>query len=85
MYLEIHSLVEHFFRDQGFSQVTIQPEFLVHESPSEEDLVTCTLHTCDNCGDKKCCNDVYCVTKTTISLAKKVQHWDQNVNNSRSG
>jgi len=56
-YLEIHENVEDFFQNQGFSQVTIQPEFVLQEHPSELDLITCNLKCkAKECEDKQCCD-----------------------------
>ena len=43
VYQEINKQVESFFYSQGFSQVTIQPEFPVSINPSLEDISECTL------------------------------------------
>ena len=43
VYSEIHCQVETFFNSQGFSQLTIQPEFPPSSNPSKEDISSCTL------------------------------------------
>eukprot|EP00092_Neocalanus_flemingeri_P090158 GFUD01114168.1.p1 GENE.GFUD01114168.1~~GFUD01114168.1.p1 ORF type:complete len:367 (-),score=88.31 GFUD01114168.1:241-1341(-) len=58
VYTEIHGQVETFFNSQGFSQVTIQPEFPPSGDPSEEDISTCTLKCkSEECGERTCCKD----------------------------
>jgi len=58
VYQEINKQVESFFYSQGFSQVTIQPEFPVSINPSLEDISECTLKCKgDVCVPKSCCNE----------------------------
>jgi len=58
VYTEIHGQVETFFNSQGFSQITIQPEFPPSPNPSQEDISTCTLKCKSNeCGERTCCKD----------------------------
>merc|ERR1719244_83852 len=59
VFTEIHGQVETFFSSQGFSQVTIQPEFPPppHEPDDiQEDLNSCTLKCkSDECEEMTCC------------------------------
>jgi len=56
VYTEIHGQVEAFFNSQGFSQVTIQPEFPISHNPSQEDLAMCTLKCkSEACEERTCC------------------------------
>jgi len=64
VYKEIQSQVEIFFRSQGFSQVTIQPEFPATPNPSLEDMSNCTL----KCKDVDCAEKTCCKLEDTISL-----------------
>lgn len=58
VYTEIHGQVETFFNSQGFSQITIQPEFPPSPNPSQEDISTCTLKCkSKECGERTCCKD----------------------------
>jgi len=59
VYTEIHTQVETFFNSQGFSKITIQPEFPQSENLTRQDSPRCTL-TCPheaNCTEKSCCNE----------------------------
>lgn len=59
VYTEIHTQVETFFNSQGFSKITIQPEFPESENLTRQDSPRCTL-TCPhgaNCTEKSCCNE----------------------------
>merc|ERR1712060_181222 len=56
--LALHE-VETFFNSQGFSQITIQPEFPDNDNLTRQDSPRCTL-TCPhgaNCTEKSCCNE----------------------------
>jgi len=57
VYREIHSQVTHFFTSQGFSKLTIQPEFPQEENLTRQDSPTCTL-ACkgSHCTQMSCCN-----------------------------
>merc|ERR1712013_146827 len=59
IFTEIHGQVETFFSSQGFSQVTIQPEFPpTPKEPDEiqEDLQSCTLKCkSEECEEMTCC------------------------------
>jgi len=58
VYSEIHGQVETFFNSQGFSQVTIQPEFPPSSNPSKEDIATCRLRCkSEECGERTCCKE----------------------------
>ena len=43
VYMDIHKQVEHFLKSQGFSIITIQPEFPSSSYPTDEEISTCTL------------------------------------------
>jgi len=59
VYIEINSQVEAFFRSQGFSMITIQPEFPPPLNSSLQELPTDCALKCkdDNCIEKVCCKD----------------------------
>jgi len=58
VYTQISSQVKMFFSSQGFSQVTLQPEFPPSHDPSQEDISCCTLKCqSEMCGERTCCND----------------------------
>jgi len=57
VFSEIHTQVETFFSSQGFSKITIQPEFPHCDNLTREDSLKCTL-TCpheEDCNEKSCC------------------------------
>jgi len=61
VYTEIHTQVETFFNSQGFSKITIQPEFPEWESVTRQDSLKCNV-PCpwqhgENCTEKSCCNE----------------------------
>jgi len=76
-YIEIHQKVEDFYKKQGFSQVTIQPEFVLQEHPSELDLITCNLRCKDKaCEEKQCCDNSSNVIRNSTNVDTEDE--DQN-------
>lgn len=57
VYREIHTQVSNFFTSQGFSMLTLQPEFPQEENLTRQDSPTCTL-ACkgSKCTEMACCN-----------------------------
>lgn len=58
VYTDIHGQVASFFSAQGFSQITLQPEFPECETLTRQDSPSCTL-ACKgaHCSEMSCCND----------------------------
>lgn len=76
-YIEIHQSVEEFFQKQGFSQVTIQPEFVLQEHPSELDLLTCNLKCKEiECKEKQCCEH----SKNALRSSSTIESEDEDKN-----
>jgi len=57
VYKEIHTQVSSFFNSQGFSMITLQPEFPKIGNLTRQDSPACTL-ACkgSHCTQKSCCN-----------------------------
>jgi len=56
VFTEIHGQVEAFFNSQGFSQITIQPEFPASPNASKEDISSCALKCkSEECDERSCC------------------------------
>jgi len=62
VFTDIHGQVEIFFSSQGFSQVTIQPEFPPPPNDILADIPSCTL----KCKREECEERTCCITEETI-------------------
>jgi len=70
VYREIHAQVEGFFSSQGFSQITIQPEFPQDSTLSRQESQSCALACKLACTEKVCC--------TEEQLSEKGSHHDDH-------
>jgi len=64
VYTDINRQVETFLYSQGFSKVTIQPEFPHSPNPSVEDITSCAL----KCKHAECAELTCCKLEDTVSL-----------------